>query len=363
MSIELLDEPVTALTVQDRAAVALGSTQTRLDLAAMALKSVNITEIKNVAGRAECHSAAMALADARIAITKTGKAARDDATKFSKAIIDEEKSLIAITSAEEARLLALRDAWDNAIAIAKAAKEQAERERITAIHERIAFIRGYVALAAGCRTAAATETLLGNLSRIALDDFEEFASEAAAAHADAMKRVESILVERHQIEQEQARIMAENEAAAAVAKAERIENERQRQELATQRAEIAAEQAALLKAARDAAIVEADRLATERQAFADERAKFDREIAFERAKVEEAKAALLPAKVEELPAIEFVSPPEPTLSKAMADMLDMPEIQPSAIDLIQAVAEKFNVPMFIAAEWLTNCADDIANFD
>ena len=96
----------------------------------------------------------MALASARIAISKTGKAARDDATKFSKAVIAEEASLIEITAAEEKRLLALRDAWDEQVAIEKAAKEQAERERITEIHRRIAEIRAYQSLAAGCRTAA-----------------------------------------------------------------------------------------------------------------------------------------------------------------------------------------------------------------
>jgi len=71
----------------------------------------------------------------------------------------------------------------------------------------------------------------------------------------------------------------------------------------------------------------------------------------ERSKIEAERIALMlvePETVEELPA----SATEPVFFD-----------QPSAIDLIQAVAEKFNAPMIIAAAWLTNCADDIANFE
>lgn len=165
MNIEMIEQkPSTALTLQQRAAVALGSAQIRIDLAEMAKKSLGITEIKNAAGRAECHSAAMALADARIAITKTGKAAREDAVKFGKAVIAEEESLISITSPEEKRLLALRDAYDAKIAAEKAERERLERARITAIHERIAEIRGYGVLALECRTADRVQGLIDRLA-------------------------------------------------------------------------------------------------------------------------------------------------------------------------------------------------------
>lgn len=257
MNVELLEQPSTELTVQARAAIALASDKTRQDMMAMATKYTGITEIKNKAGRDECHSAAMALASARIAISKTGKAARDDATKFSKAVIDEEKSLIAITEPEEKRLLALRDAWDEVVAAEKAAKEAAERTRITAIHKRIAAIREFVALAAGCRTAARVDDLLTKLSLTSLAGFEEFADEAAAAHLEAMERVTAILAEKTELEAEQARIKAEQAAAA--------------EKLAAERAEFEAQQAAAkLKAEQDAAAAkaEADRAEAERQAKA-----------------------------------------------------------------------------------------------
>lgn len=117
-------ETSTALTVTACAALALGSDKARTELAELVKKSANIVEVKNPAGREECHSAAMALVRARTNIEKIGKAARDDATKFSKAVIAEEKALIDITQPEETRLLALRNAWDEA-----RAREKAEAER------------------------------------------------------------------------------------------------------------------------------------------------------------------------------------------------------------------------------------------
>lgn len=325
---EVTEKPSTALTVQDRAALALGSTQTRLDLAAMAAKSAHLVEVKNKAARDEVHGAAMALASARVAISKTGKAARDDATKFSKAVIAEETSLIEITAAEEKRLLALRDAWDEQVAIEKAAKEQAERERITEIHRRIAEIRAYQSLAAGCRTAAAIQTLIDKLSNLELTGFEEFEDEAKTARVDTMHRMEEAHAQKFSDEAERARIKAEQDAAAA--------------ELVKARAELAAakaEQDRIAKANRDAAIAEADRLATERQAqedaaaarnqaaladiqrqrdeFAAEQAKalaereaIEQQLAFERRLVDEQKAALVPVVIAPI-AIEIVAEPAP----------------------------------------------------
>ena len=100
MEIELLEKPTTELTVTARAALALSSEQTRKDLKELVAKSANIREVKNAAGRDECHGAAMALVRARTTITKTGKAAREDAAAFQKAVIAEEKSLIAITEGD-----------------------------------------------------------------------------------------------------------------------------------------------------------------------------------------------------------------------------------------------------------------------
>ncbi len=278
-----LIEKSTELTVQERASVALAADKTRQDLMEMAAKYTAITEIKNKAGRDECHSAAMTLASARIAISKTGKAARDDATKFSKAVIAEEASLIAITEPEEKRLLALRDSWDAAVAAEKAAREAAERSRIMAITDRIAGIRQYIELAASCRTAARIYELQEKLVRISMDGFEEFSDEAAAAHADAMKRVEAMLVEKHLQEQEQEKVKAEQAEQAAQAAALKAEREA-----------FAAQQAAAQ------AMAEA-----QRAALAAERAEFEAQQAAAKQAAEQAEAA----RIESLREIE--TPPEP----------------------------------------------------
>jgi hypothetical protein len=259
--------PTQTMTVQDRAAIALASDKTRQDLLAMATKYTAITEIKNKAGRDECHAAAMTLASARIAISKTGKAARDDATKFSKAVIQEEASLIAITEPEEKRLLALRDEWDAVVAAERAAREAAERARVLAITERIAGIRQYVELAASCRTAARVDELLTKLSQISLAGFEEFGDEAAAAHLDAMERVTAILATKNEQEAEQARIKAEQAEAAAKLAAEREAFAAQQAAAKAEADRVAAVQAAQAAQAQAAADAAAAALASQRAAF------------------------------------------------------------------------------------------------
>ena len=155
MSTEVLDEPKvsTALTVTARAELALNAKQARIDLAAQVKKSENVREVKNAAGREEAHSYAMALVKSRTTLEKAAKATREDATAFSKAVIALEKDLLSITTPEETRLLALRNAWDEARAAEKAEAERVERERITKIHLRLADIRAVVGLANAAKVA------------------------------------------------------------------------------------------------------------------------------------------------------------------------------------------------------------------
>ena len=98
----------TELTVQARAAVALGSSKAEAELVELASKSKAIIAITNNDGRTECHTAAMVAKDARVNIEKAGKAAREDATAFSKAVIAEEKRLVDLIAPEEKRLIELR---------------------------------------------------------------------------------------------------------------------------------------------------------------------------------------------------------------------------------------------------------------
>mgnify|MGYP003419810840 CR=1 FL=1 len=278
MNIELLDpEPATtALTVTARAALALGTEKARAELKALAAESVTITEVKNQAGREQAHGAGMKLMRARTDIEKRGKAARDDATKFSKAVIAEEKALVAIIEPEEARLLGLRDAWDKARAAEKAEAERIERARIEQIALRLADIRECAVLAAQCRTSDMVEGLIQKLTDAPLEGVDEFAEEAAKTRVDALERMRKIQDDKHDEEQERARVKAQQEAEAARLAAERAELERMRaeqeaaarvereriaQEQATARAE-AAKRDAEDRARRD----EEDRLARESRA-------------------------------------------------------------------------------------------------
>jgi hypothetical protein len=245
MEIELLEpEQSTALTVTERAAVALSSDKARTELAALVKKSAAIKEVKNAAGRDECHGAAMVLVKARTTIQKTGKAARDDATQFSKAVIAEEKELIAITQGEEDRLLSLRNTWDEARAAEKAEAERIERARIEAIVLRIADIRECAVLASQCRTAAEVDALIQNLAGDPMEGFEEFSDEADGVRTKSLARMMDIAGEKREQEAEAARAKAEREAEAARLVQEREELARQRAEQAELNRQAAAQAAA-----------------------------------------------------------------------------------------------------------------------
>ena len=134
-------ETSTALTVQERAAVALGAAAHEAKLIEMAKQSTEIVAITNPASYQQAHGARMALKTARVSIEKTGKAAREDATAFSKAIIAEEKRLIGIIEPEETRLQELQANHDAKAEAEKQAKIKAEEERMARVQAAIEDIR------------------------------------------------------------------------------------------------------------------------------------------------------------------------------------------------------------------------------
>lgn len=339
MEIELLEEPkTTELTVTARAALALSSEQTRKDLKELVAKSANIREVKNAAGRDECHGAAMALVRARTTITKTGKAAREDAAAFQKAVIAAEKDLIAITEGEEARLLALRDAWDDARAAEKAEAERIERVRVEQIHLRIADIREAGNLALQCRTSDMVMALIEKMLAAKVEGFEEFADEAEKVRHDTLARMDEIFGTKKAEEQERARIKAEQEAEAARLAAERAENARIAADLERQRKEAAeaeriaaqerAQQEAKAKAARDAAEAAAKAIRdAEAKRLADERAAFEAEQQKARADAQ--------AQADELARqrAEFQAEQDRRAAEAKALETTVTEIQPEQVEV------------------------------
>lgn len=375
--IELLDPEPEILTVEERAVVALKSTETEKHLVALATKNAGIVAILDKPGREQAHGAAMELKRTRVAIETTSKAARDDATKFSKAVIAEENRLVAIIKPEETRLLALRDDWDAAQAAIRAEAERVERARIMAVNERIAVLRGYVNLALECRTSERIGALIEKLTaaEITAELYQEFETEAAVVKEAALMRLGEIHAAKKADEDERARVKAEQEAAAETLRKEREALEQAQAEAKRVADEAAAKvQAAAEEMAAQRAAFEAEQEA-HRQAMAAEAAR----LAAERATLEAAKApeekATAPTVSEPNVAAAHVESAQAATDSVADDqttevlvltgeMLSMPmePAAPSVNELIGAVATKFNVPMFVAADWLVNAADEIAEY-
>ncbi|HBO83091.1 MAG TPA: hypothetical protein DD502_33735, partial [Cupriavidus sp.] len=240
--------------------------------------------------REQAHGAMMTLANARVSITKAGKAARDDANAFSKAVIAEEKRLIEIIEPEETRLRTMRDEWDAEREREKEAKAAAERQRITVQQARIARIRDAVTFAAG-RSPAQVQEVIADIDGTAVDaTFEEFQGQAQLAKDETLDKLREIHAAAIEREVEAARLKAEQEAEAARLAAEREELERLRKEAAEREAAAAAARAEEERKAREEREAEECRLATERAAqeatLRAEREAHERQMAAERAEAD-----------------------------------------------------------------------------
>lgn len=273
---------IAALPPTDRAMIVLGSTKTEADLKQMAADAKHITEVKDKDGREQAHRMGMKLRSARTTITKTGKSARDDATAFCKAVIDGEKRLIAITEAEENRVLGLRDAYDAAIEAEKAAKAA----KLAEIQGKIDGIRGLPLALAGCTT----EEILaeGNALSLFVPTEEEF-GELLQVCMDAKAECSEALILLY------TRVSEQEKAAAQVkAEAER-----------------------LAQAEREAAA----KLAAEREALAAEKAAFEAEkAAFEAQRLAAAAPVVESSGAEIEPIDEVIDAPLPV--EMFADELD-----------------------------------------
>ncbi|WP_230973116.1 hypothetical protein [Burkholderia vietnamiensis] len=273
----------TELTVVERAAIALGTSERETELRALVAKSTDIVEIKNAAGRDQCHGAAMALRTARTSIRKVGKDARDDATKFSKAVIAEEDRLVALIEPEETRLLSMRDEWDEAREAEKRAKLEAEQQRVAAIRKHIDDIRAIAVRAVGM-PAARIQGEIDDLEAlgITLDRFAELTGEAEAVRGVTLDKLRELHAAAVAQEAETARLAAEREAI-----------ERERAELAAQREREEAERAERERV-EAAARAEQERKDRERREAeeAQRRAQQEREDAARQAEIEAEQARL-----------------------------------------------------------------------
>ena len=373
-----------AMPPAERAALALNSSQTERDLLALVAKHASIQVIKDKAGRDQAHGAAMEVKRTRTTIERTGKEARDDATKFSKAIIVEQNRLIAIIEAEERRLLALRDAWDVEQEKAREAAAAAERFRVGQIMGRIEAIRGFQRMAMDCRTSATVQRLQEGLAKVDLTGMDEFDAQAMQVFAETADALAKIREQREADEAERARIKAEHEAEAARLAAERAELERQRIEAAA-KANAEADRLAKERASLEAARIEFEQRqkaheARER-AEQEARERSEQQAQEEAARAAEAAAATAALSVQvaleskpvlidedgDVPLIadlsatpEFIEPAALASAAKAAMAAEKLEVAvPSAVQLIYAVAETFGVSVRDAQDWLIQRAAEI----
>lgn len=274
-----MTEQTTALTVVQRAVVAIGiSAEREQELRDLAARTNGINTITNKDGYQQVHSGRMALKNERVSIQTLAKEARDDATKFSKAVIAEEKRIIGLIEPEEQRLQKLQDAWDAAIEAEQQAKIAAEQKRVADLQQRVADLRGNRTLTPMAGSICIAEILAdleGNAVDATFEEFEQQAREAKEAGLAWLRELHAAAVAH---EAEQARIKAEREELARL----RAEQEKHQ---AAERARIAEEERQA-KAARE---VEAARVANELRIEREEQARVerDRQAAWDRREAEQ----------------------------------------------------------------------------
>ena len=382
--IDMIEAPeaqtdISTLPPADRAALVLNSTKTEADLKQLATSLKAITLVNSPAGREQAHSLAMTARSARTTIEKLGKAARDDATKFSKAVIAEEDRLIEIIQPEETRVLGLRNAWDAAEAARKEAELQKERDRIAGHQAVIATIRSYPGLARECRTADMAMQLLAKLHAIdTLNNcLDEFTDTAHAAKIAADEAICDIIESKQAAEAEAARIKAEQEAenARLAAERERLEAERaeaarvqaeQQAELLAQQARMKAEREEMDRQREELAAMKAEQEATRKAAEAAAMAKKAAELEAQEARKAEAEKPAQVLADDPREALGQIMPTGLAAYTALAAALAEPVIAapapldetPCAEDLAQTIADIRDVPLATAIRWLAERADE-----
>jgi len=311
---------------------------------------VSIVAVVDKAGREQAHGAAMELKRARTMIERVSKEAREDSTKFSKAVIAEAARLVEIVEPEEMRLLTLRDAWDDKQALIKAEAEQKERNRISEIHVNIATVRNYQSLAVDCRTSERVQALIDRLKDywVALDIdavFQEFSTEAHDAYSTAIASMEATHAHKFADEAERLRIKAEQEASRAELEKARAAQAEAAAALSAQRAAFAAEQ----EEARAALIREAKQIAAERAALDAQQREANEAKALE---AYQAAVTVEPASV--APVEQAPSAPVEQADEVleMAGHFKEVLIKPTTAKVIDLVAYTYKVDTKTAAEWL-----------
>jgi hypothetical protein len=214
------------LSVQDRAKQALSIEHTEKELESLAKKFADITEIESSDDYSLVKGACREFQKVRVSIEKAGKAARDDANKFAKAVLSEQKRLLDIVVPEEDRLKALRKEVDDKAVREAAEKLKAEEDRKAQLADRISCIRSLSDFSFGITSENLKDNLNAlNTFQITEDDYQECFDEAVIAKNAGITKLTAAIAEKEELEklraiqeeqekkqaEEQARIDAENE--------------------------------------------------------------------------------------------------------------------------------------------------------
>src|SRR5574337_683673 len=274
----------TALTVAERAAIAIGAPAYEIALVDLVKESASLVQIKDKSGYQQAHSARMRLKGTRVEIQKRAKDAREDAQAFSKAVIAEEKRLVALVCPEEDRLQGLQDVWDAAREAEKQARIQAEEARVAKHRANIDAIRD-TALHAATMGTDGIQGLIVEIEQYDVSEavFEEFATGARVVRDDTLATLRQLHTAALAREAEAARLRAEREELA------RLRAERDR--LAAERVERERVEAAERARVAEAQRIEAERLAEERRKFEEEQRLVREKRAAEERQAAEARAA------------------------------------------------------------------------
>ena len=357
MEIELIEKAATEIAEYSKTEAGLAALRERMAGVAYDLTTTKGMTIAK-ADRAEVRGL-------RTGLEATRKEIKAPALAHCKLIDEEAKRITAALLELEEPIDQQIKAREAEIEAEKATREAAERARILAITDRISDLSSYSTQAAKCRTSAAIQTLIDQLSAIEMTGFAEFEDEALFVRKSTMEAMETVLLAKQSEESERAqqaaaaaKLAAEQAAASAQLKKEREELEAARK---AQEAETARNRAA--------AIAEADRLATERQRLADEAAAQRKaeqdaiddqraELAAQQAAFEAQQAAL--ARVFIAPvAIETVAPVVEQEQAAevlvlTGEMVAVPvqSGRPTDRAMLAAIAEQFCVTDRQALDWL-----------
>lgn len=211
---------VVTLSPEEQAAQALSYEDTKAKLSALAKESVSLVRVDTDDSLAAAKSAYLRLRSTRTSIEKTGKAARDGATKFQRAVIAKEKELIQVIQPEETRLDGLIEAENLRRAEAERAAKEAEQKRAEAIANAFGRVRSLPALAESLhvegidRLIAEAEALRDDPSQLP-EDLQAAARYEANVAINACKAVRDRRIQADKDAEELAEFRRQRAAAAA----------------------------------------------------------------------------------------------------------------------------------------------------